>query len=250
MRLIPAYKEVLFSLAANASYTLNRVGDVVAFLSVSGGPYVMQIDDGEESDVRAGITYKMPPGSNFRRLVFRDTGGVGGDIRIAIARGSITDARSTITGSFPVQNAEPPDNILDVQLAAADAGLVALYADLATDLAAIIANQNDDAAKRAALNTFSGATYRTNSGIEDAEVVSAAANTSGIIIRRAWIIQKGGTPIETNIKAGGNIICGTKSVDLAYWDAIEKYFIPAGVNLSSKTTHATTSFTFLWYEVL
>lgn len=246
---IPVYNEVNISLAANAEYALNRTFDAINIIDLSGS-VEMQINDGTPSTCRAGIGFRMPQGDNdVYRATFRETGGSTATLTIATAKGEIQDNRASFAGNQSVQNAAAPNDSLQVDLLAADPGLVAL-------LTGIVANQNSDEDKRKGLTTLEGASYHQqfNDGGTPTTIVSTAANTAGIIIRFANIslfdnttcyLGLDGTPNEAII---GN---GTSSHGTSRGAAFQcrDIFVPAGRGLIASAPSNDTVVN-VWYEVL
>lgn len=246
----PTYQEVLITFTANEIYTLNKIGNVLAILDVSGS-FKLSIDEQTESDMRAGITFKMGPGERFRKVRFRETAGAVGNITVAVADGEIYDARANITGNTPVINAPAPNDSLQVDLIAADPGLVALAA-------AIVANQNNDETKRSHLTTLEGATFAFfNGNATEQTVVAAGANLNGIIIRYAQLfLRSPDDDCYIGINDGASkLIVGHKDTGSAAETMnahfeIRDIFIPAGVALVAKAETASSDTIDMWYEVL
>ena len=243
----PTYKEVLITFAANDIYTLNNVGNVLAILDVSGS-FKLSIDEQTESDMRAGITFKMPAGKQFRKVRFRETAGAVGNITIAVADGEIYDARANITGNTPVINAPAPNQSLQVDMIAADPGLVALANTLVT---ALQASQS----LGARYADLSGATYSSVTGsAEDTytTLVTAGANTGGVLIHAcSFYVDQTDDLCHLRID-GSDVVFGTEEIgasnDRSYYAMPYPVKIPAGVSVEVLAEGSSRIRT--WYEVL
>jgi hypothetical protein len=235
---VPRYNVTQVTLAANGIYTLNQTFDMIAILELSGSA-VLSFNDQTESDCDAGIQFRAPLGGRFSRVSFRETAGAACNIRVLTAFGNVSDSRSNISGNLSVQNAASPNDSLEVNLLAADAGLVALAN-------AIIAAHREDTLLRARLTTLAGATYSRTSDTGSQEIVSAAANTAGVIIRRAVCHSDA---LEAHLSIGGNVLLGADGDDATGHYELENYFVPAGVAIAA-VAESSTDFVDIWYEVL
>lgn len=242
---IPTYKELLIPFAANESHVINRLSNVLTILDVSGGPFQMSINEGEESDIRAGITFKMPENQQMRSIRFRETGGSTGNIRVALADGEIFDSRSSVSGNIAIVNAASPNESIQVDLLAADPGIAALITALqaSVDL-------------RSRLTDLSNAayTFRESEGSEQT-IVAAGANTNGIILHLCTLMADDSSSYYyVGINDGATkIICGWENNGGAsnahMITQVRDIFIPAGVALVSRVNSGNGGAA-LWYEVL
>lgn len=189
---VPNFIQRQITFQAGDYFNLDIVGDSFTFIEVSGDLSVTIIPEvgaqgSRESTVLQGISFSMPEGRRFRRLQFKETGGGAATLKVAIALGKITDSRSNITGDTPVKNASSPNNKLVVThpsgervntaLAGSDAGIAALVTALQAS-----------SALRARIHEIpSGISFaeQSDDGSEQT-LVSSAANTSGVLIHRAW----------------------------------------------------------------
>lgn len=241
----PVYRETLIALGPNGIYRLNRTFDTFVIIDLVGNIEI-SINDAEFTVCRAGVGYTMPGGKKITSLVVRETAGSTANVNIATADGAIQDNRASFAGNLAVVNAAAPNQILHVDLAATDPGLLALAA-------AIIANQNNDADKRAHLTTLAGATFAT-AAVNAAEqtIVASGTNVNGIIVRRAWTVR-GASDKPAYFGAGaGQPFVGwatTNNVNQSV-DSCENIFIPPGVALVSHTGNDARSICHIWYEVL
>jgi hypothetical protein len=269
---IPTYKEFSIVLAANQTRVLNVFGTTLTILGQSGVGEI-RIDDGSPSNIRAGITFKMPASiddqgrivqERFSRVTFTETAGAGFNMTLAIADGDIYDARSVISGDTPVLNAAAPNDSLQVDLLAADPGLVALAAALGGNLATAISNQTAaiNAALQASnslrsrLTSLASTSYsRRNNEATEQTIVASGTNVNGIIVRHAHIaieavlaqyayfgINDGATKIFLGRDENGAAVDGFPS--------IRDLFIPAGVNLVSRISGTGDAIGYIWYQVL
>jgi hypothetical protein len=238
----PVYRELSFSLAAGEIYRLNRTFEGLCFLDLSGS-VEMSLNDSEFTAIRGGITYKMPAGKKITSVVFREaSGSAGANVTIATADGDIEDNRASFAGNLAVVNAPSPNQSIEVDTLATDPGLVALAA-------AIIAAMREDTLLRAPITTLAGATYSRTSdtGGTPVEIISAATNANGVIIRLAVCKSEDGGAAW--LTAGGNLICGNNLNDDILRSEIRNVFIPAGLAIVAEGD-TSGEFTDVWYEVL
>ncbi len=125
-------------------------------------------------------------------------------------------------------------------------------ADAETALNAILAMLQNDEDQRAALTTLEGATYWEKTGAGGSEtIVTAGANTGGIILRLAGIRSEENSTNESAFLVDGNPILMLASRDLAEKPQfIQNIRIPAGVAFSATLVGTTYNKMFAWYEVL
>ena len=250
---VPVYIERTLVLGANAIHTFNVTCDRVNLIEVSGALSIA-INEGDESTCRGGIGFGAPGGLKITRLTFKETAGAAANVTFAISNGEIQDNRASFAGDVSIKNAAAPNDSVQVDLLAADPGLVALAAAIAngTTLANLLAGLREDTLLRAPLTTLDGASYAYDgTGGSETTIVAAGANTSGIIIRMAQI-YKDNSGLPAYIKAGGNIICGSDggggTTRVGNFDRISNVFIPAGNALVIRCDTQGTGF--VWYEVL
>lgn len=120
---------------------------------------------------------------------------------------------------------------------------------MATSLTSILSMMQNDEDQRAGLTTLEGASFIE---VDNATttIVTAGANTNGIIVRHAYALD-GGTGYSYLLADGKILVGSDTSGTLAGWpmNDIQNFFIPAGVSLSASSTNAGNS-VFVWYEVL
>ena len=222
---VPTYRERLLEFAANQTIQFPVVGDFIAFIDIAG-TFQMSLDEGPVSDIRAGITFKMPPGETFKTVRFTETAGATGNIRFVVARGEVLDARASISGNVSVQNAASPNDSLQVDLLSTDPGIVVLKELL---------DQTNNA-MRAPLRDLTNATFvniTNNTSDAYTDIITAAANTGGILIHRASIGGAISSEIRLRIGTDHLIGQGTSTSARFYGDyqVIENVILKSGVAL-------------------
>lgn len=256
----PTYREIDIALGANGQYRLNRTCENVAIINMTG-EVELSINDAEFSVVRGGIIYKMPNDRKITSMVFRERLGATATITVATGDGTIQDNRASFAGNLPVVNAASPNNSLQVDLIAADPGLVALATAINNQIAAQVAAQT--AALEAALSTqsdtidwvdlTSATYYRLYNQATIQTVVSSGANTSGIIVLSAWVCGDLGDAVWAGINDGSDKLFvgrdGSGTDTTKVLDRVEKYFIPPGVALRAVAAN-TEGLLQMWYRVL
>jgi len=280
---IPVYREFVVAVTANGERVLNYTAEKIVIVELSGA-LTMAINDATESVVRAGIAYSMPDGIKFNRIRFRETAGGAASVTVALADGNIDDNRASFAGNQSVQNASIPNDelqvktkagtSLDVDLLAADAGLVALAAAINANIDVEIQaqtaslNTNIDAVEldveallasnslRARYTPLGGSFFSSvgNSDTE-ADVVSSGGNANGILIKVACCAKRSGA-FNSFFSAGTNqpfvgSIGYTTGPATNMWERCNNIFIPAGVALRYRGngTGADVS-AYCWYQVL
>lgn len=260
---IPVYKETPLTLLASGTLTLHRTCDNVAFIELSGA-IEMSINDADFSTVRGGIIYKMPPEQKITKMTFREiTGLSGANFTIATADGDIQDNRASFAGNLPVINAAAPNDSLQVDMLAADPGLVALAAALrgagAVTLEDLRTQLRNNAATIAAFSRapaidLSGHSSHSAAGAGTQTVVTAAANTNGILLSLAVIGSTwNGASSGYRMTGAGTWIVGgpgsSTSITGRQWLA-HPVIIPAGQDFISETGGSGVSITASHYKVL
>jgi len=237
------YFETALAFTANAEYTLNRTCDRFNIIEYVGAIEV-SINDGPFSVCRGGIGYQMPPGGVIHKLKFRETAGSTANIIVATAFGEIDDNRASFAGNLPVVNAALPNDSLRVDLIAADPGLVALANAITSALQA-------SADLRSRLTPM--VTYAEAEGaLTITELVSAAANTNGVIIHRCRTeinTTSGTREVYLVMGAGDDLLCGVKNGPGGVGtDVANNLFIPSGNRV--RYLSSTACNIYIWYEVL
>lgn len=114
---------------------------------------------------------------------------------------------------------------------------------------AITSANTDDVTKRAGLTSLAGTTYAEVVTATTVTVVSAAANTGGIIIR-IGATQGSASSVEAAILVDDNPILRSKGFSaFNYGLQIKDIFVPAGSSLKLYSS-AITAQAFVWYEAL
>jgi hypothetical protein len=233
----PTYRERTLIFNADETIQYPLVGDFITFLTVSGS-LQMSIDEGPVSDIRQGITFKMPEGEHFEMLRFSEIAGAAANVLFVVSRGVVFDSRASISGNVSVQNAASPNDELQVETKAG------------TTLT-VVQSSNDDGRKGWA--DLSGATIGILQNSTTATtLVTAGANTSGIRLFYAAYqgsngqvgnyLTIGGTPIIGNDHASGQIYTSNPN-------RVENLLLPSGQALIAKVSNAAYSMLYA-YEVL
>lgn len=276
-RSIPVYKETPITLAANGTFTLFRTCDLVAIIELVG-TLEMSINDAEFSTIRGGIIFTMPNAlegedvMKITKLTFRETASAPANLVIATADGNVQDNRASFAGNLPVVNAAAPNESVQVDLIAADPGLVALAAsinanidvevqaqtasinsNIDTELAAVITALQASNSLRNRYTSLASATQvdHSNTGGE-IDVVSAAANTNGILVKIASCHTHDDDLVCYYSAGTGNPFVGlglalSGGVQPTVYD-IRDVHIPAGTAL--RVNSAANTSAFIWYQVL
>lgn len=238
---VPTYQENTITFSALQTVRFVKTGKEVTIIGLSG-ELVMSINDGDESTVRAGIKFRMPDEIGaITSLQFRETAGNAANVTFAVSAGGVTDNRANFAGNVSVQNANSPNNVLDVAIDAADSGIAALIAALSG----------------AGMIDLSGASYYDNFDASPDTVVAAAANTGGIMIHRASASGDIDSGCFIAINDGAQkVFCGwdgltTSKSDLI--DTVSNVLLPAGVDLVAGATFpgsGNSRANYIWYTVL
>lgn len=132
---------------------------------------------------------------------------------------------------------------LSVNSASADAKLDAILA--------MLQNPND---QRKGLTDLSGASHAIHTAASTAEIVSAAANVNGVIIRRAECTTHGTS--RSILMVDGKILCSINgnaatSDSTGVHNCVENIFVPPGLKIEAQITSASAGrHVSIWYEVL
>lgn len=247
---IPAYREYSIPFVANEVVEFAAVGDVLAFLDVNGA-FDVSIDETEASDVRASVTFEMPEGERFQKLRFRETAGATGNIKFLVARGTVRDNRSSVSGDLSVQNAAAPAD--ELQVTTKVGSLVQSRDQQLYDLLA--------AGSPAAVTSLDGASYSENTTNEAAPVtlVTAAANVSGIsILLYEWYYQHAShasflahdNAAGTDLKYLSGTTGALTGANVYKEGQLRDVFIPARRSLVVQAVDTRYTKRILWYKVL
>lgn len=88
------------TLAANTGREVNIVGNFLRVLATSGSVDIfVQIGDGRETQIPAGLGVDLPEGEKFSKVRFRNSEGSQVVVQYAIGNGKILDDRTTFTGT-------------------------------------------------------------------------------------------------------------------------------------------------------
>ena len=246
----PSYQTLSVTLGANGIYTVNQTFDSFAVLE-SSGSMKMSLNEQSESDFDAGIQMRAPANKAFTSMRLRETAGAAANFRLLLSFGDVRDSRANISGNVSVQNAAAPNDSLLVDMAAADAGLVALAASLNTaadaDFSALITALQASNALRNRYTSLDGASYASYTGSSSADIVAAGTNTNGILVKLARVGSSDGQ--VTRLNFNGNTICGyEKDNGSNIWAEIRDVYLPSGSALAYVSP--TNGYVQVRYEVL
>ena len=176
---VPVYIERTVTLVADQIIDFNVTCERVNILEVTGDVDI-RINDGNISTCRGGIGFSVPGGLRITRVTFVETASAGASVTFAFSNGDIQDNRASFSGDQTVKNAASPNHSLQVDMIAADPGLVALAAELKgsgtprslEDVYSIISSANsnvytgffNDTSSRSRLTTFDGASHHLETG--------------------------------------------------------------------------------------
>ncbi|WP_420724033.1 hypothetical protein [Hwanghaeella sp. LZ110] len=199
-----------------------RVLSATGPLAIAFGP----TDGFQRIESGLGISTIEP----FNMVRIKDISGAQNTILVAYAGSDVADSRLTVTGG---------------QLGVLDPVGGESFSDIVTALQAVTAAMREATLLRAPLTTLDGATYAAANNTTT-EVVSAAANTDGVIVRLAGLSAASNAAYVT---AGGNYLLNQYSNEPGK-KMIENVFVPAGNAISISSAGAGSQTTFIWYEVL
>lgn len=142
-----------YTLAAGASITINRKGDLFSCLAASG-VFSVGFDNTTSFDWASGLSLRTP--GTFEKVRIENTSGADNTIQVAIGFGDLRDARLTLGGAVVNTQRKVPDVLTTgAAIAAADAANTLIAAANLQRNEIIIANLG---AATVYLNGTSGAT--------------------------------------------------------------------------------------------
>ena len=265
---VPIYVERAVTLVADQIIDFNVTCEKVTILEVTGDVDI-RVNDGDVSTCRGGISFAVPPGLRITRVTFIETASASASVTFAFSNGDIQDNRASFAGDQTVKNAASPNHSLQVDMIAADPGLVALASSITgsgtprtiEDLynyftllyARIYVLVYDDEVLRSRLTTFDGSShhYETGSSAETT-IVASGTNTAGIIVRHACCSRYGNGDRCYLSTGAGNVIIGNKTAPGSTANptviATRDILIPSGVALTCRADN--NSEVNVTYEVL
>ncbi|WP_303674710.1 hypothetical protein [Vampirovibrio chlorellavorus] len=120
-----AYLEYTGTLTANQIQKVPLAGKSLAILSLSGS-LKLQVDSNETTNIRAGMTFKLPDG--FEELFFQETAGAAASFTIAVSEGDIFDNRLTVSSTLNTKSGDTLNNPAAVSVGTGATAIVALDA--------------------------------------------------------------------------------------------------------------------------
>tara|TARA_R110002124_G_scaffold14054_6_gene63244 strand:+ start:1290 stop:2099 length:810 start_codon:yes stop_codon:yes gene_type:complete len=210
--------------------------------------------------------FQMPFDENgrqerFSRIEIVNDSGNALTYQLEIGDANIESFDVAINNDIFIRNASLPNDqlqiktkagtVLDVDDANTQTAIAALKTSNEGKQDALAALLQHDKNLRAPLLTLAGASFAAQRTTGTNNVVTAIANTDGIIIRRADLsVYTNGSFAE--VRVGGNplLILGGATANVCNW--IENVFVPAGLALDLVLTNASTNYggAQVWYEVL
>lgn len=182
--------------------------------------------NGEAIELNAGVFYRV--NTPFDRLFLRNTAQSNKMLRLIV---------TTETEIFPYSS----------DLSISDADTHTKLDTLETSLTALEALLVNDETLRKPLTTLAGASYASVSG-SSSTVVTAGANTNGVIIRFAQVVNGGSGNCSLSIDGNVVIRCDGGSAGLQR-EQIRDIFVPAGQAVAIQSSVAAARVHIL-YEVL
>lgn len=235
------------------SVDVGASGEFVRCLSATDD-FGLSINGGARMYFSANLQFRCAGTEQYNSFTLHNTGNTTLEVLIAYGFGEVTDDRigisGTVTtsdtgtqaaiGALATQNGNDANDLKNkVDAVSAAVGNAEGKID------ALIALMQNDVALRKPVTTLENCSY---AGITNAstEIVSAAANVNGIIIRAATIATSGNTATLSSDGEVVSRVMGASGTAQALF--IENIFIPAGRNLLANT--GSTSSVYIWYEVL
>ena len=193
----------------------------------------------EENDV-----FRLKEGDKFKSITVFNNSGAVLTFQLEIGDGSVETNNISISGTIKTDDDETQTKL--------DA-LETTLTNIETDIAALETLLNSDENQRAGLTTLEGASYASVSNASST-VVSAVANTAGVIIRQGVVNGQGNSGSRGEILIGGNLLLSSHDsgtgTGVGYQVAqIHNFFVPAG-NAVSINAATAASQAYIWYEVL
>ena len=241
------YKEFEILIPAFGISQVSYDFDYIRYLDFGGaqrGQILARIgSSGNESDViGGGIGYKLT--TAVQRVEFRNTTATPITIIIALAIGLISDDRLNFSGAISVENVvggtlQVQDNNTAFQV---------------TTIRNLMRETNNFEDNIAPKTTLIDAVYGERTTAGTSTLVTSAANTKGIIIRKGTCQHFYSTGFVTSIRVNNNVICGTSAITTAintmFTESIQNIFIPSGQSLTLVCAGSTDCFVNAWYQVL
>lgn len=228
-----SYKAPPYTLQPGQRVTVQVMGREVAVIEADKD-FLIATNDGEPEFITAGL--QLSPEGGFHNIVMRNPHPEAINVRLGITDGAIKDNRASVSTVLPVRDPNDLSSFSDV--------IVAL-GDVTAQNAAILAMLQNKTDQRRGLTDLAGCSFASQSGaLGTVEVVSAAANVSGI--RVAMAIAKGVGSVTANVLAGGNSIAhGADSLA----EEVRDIVIPSGQALALYS-NSTAAYCRVFYEVL
>ncbi len=237
---------------------INSAGEFVRCLAATD-IFKVSVNGGSAMFFAEGIEYVTPPMVEYQG--FELINETASDITVLMAWGfgEFHDNRLTASGDLKVVNAAGQTlKVDDDQTQAALATLngktdtvkaAVDLAKLAVDaVTAALVNANS---KRNALTPLSGAQYHVNAGGGTVEVVTAAANVNGILIRYAHCpgVHSSGNQ-QSNVRANGAYLLeGAAGPDKLSATSVRDLVLSPGINLTTHSSGLSAS-AYVFYQLL
>jgi hypothetical protein len=237
------------TIPANSSIVLNAEGYIV-YCENADDVFYINAPGNKTYEMKAKRRYTLKEGLRNFELENRTASPI--SIELHIGNDDLEDNSVNLAGTVTIAHDVPVKNAAGTTLKVDDdeaqlalAAISAAVGNAEGKIDALIALMQNDVALRKPVTTLENCSY---AGITNAstEILSAAANVNGIIIRAATIATSGNT---ATLSSDGEVIArvmGASGTAQALF--VENIFIPAGRNLLANT--GSTSSVYIWYEVL
>ena len=239
-------KSEVFTVPAGTEISLDFQGTFVQNLG-GDGELFLALNRGAKMKFETGLGRITNNGAEFTSFQLENKTASDITVEVAWGYGDIKDQRLSVAGELQVIN--KAGDILDVHDDAIN--------DQFTRMFQILQSEGSRAFTLSkGFTNLQNATYAERKTAGTTTVVSAGANTDGIIIHHAQIRGYEGFGYGANISAGASVVIGTtlnsSAAGSQFVETINDYFIPAGVALeinvgASVTTQAMGT---IWYEVV
>lgn len=227
------------TIADGDTYPIRVTGNFINVKSADQD-FTIRIDGSEELKAAQNRRFRLSPDDSFKSIEVINDSGSSLTFQLEIGYGGVESDDVTITGTVSTS-----DSTSHTKLDTIETTLTSIE----TDAAAIEALLTNDEDKRTGLSTLEGASFAQVSNATTT-IVTAGANTSGIIIRSAHLVSTGGAGSTCALTVNANdLINLATTVAGNLEETIKDIFIPAGWALAATTNGAGNKVS-VFYEVL
>jgi len=210
-----------YSLAAGERKTINVVSNWLTVLAANA-PFEIGIDDEDPEWISAGIAIAT---AGYDKIVLYNPSAESIDLTVAFSRQEVRDTRLTVSGVVDIaQTATLDVREVDLRWKSSDGGAI-------TPLGALA--------------------YNGTPSVGTLDLVSAAANTSGVIVRTAVLFINYANWAGV-LRAGGSMILGLKPTGNAsdlFMVLPREVYVPPGKALSVQNIFGSPEFS-VTYDIL